>query len=267
MSIVWSNILTDIIQVGIKLLIAAVIVTVGWILSTKIAKAVKQHKRIKEIDDTAASFLASTVNIAIKVVLIVIAISILGVPTASVAAIIASAGVAIGLALQGGLSNIASGIILVVFKPFRVGDFITVGSDSGTVIDLSLFYTVLRTPDNKRVSLPNSLVSGSALINVSAEPLRRVDFTFVTAHSSNSELVKKALETVAKKNSMVLTTPAPSANINSITDKGIEYTLKVWCESANYWDVYFALNSSVKDAFEMCEIEISHPQLDVHIKN
>ena len=165
MNIVWSNILTGLIQVAIKLFVAAIIVVIGWILSTKIANSIKQHKRIKEIDDTAASFLASTINISIKIVLVVIAISILGVPTASVAALIASAGVAIGLALQGGLSNIASGIILVIFKPFKVGDYIEASGESGTVYEITVVYTILQTPDNKRITIPNGTLTNSEIIN------------------------------------------------------------------------------------------------------
>lgn len=252
------------VDLGLKLVVAAAVVVLGWIFSTKLADLIRS-KRSSRLDKTVRGFLANACNVALKALVLVIAVSIMGVPMASVVALLATVGAAIGLALQGGLSNIAGGILIMIFKPFKIGDFITSDGESGTVTDINIFYTTLKTPDNKTVMLPNGTVSGGKVTNLSAEGLRRVDFEFNVEYGTNTDGVMALLEKVARDNSKVVEDPNISTLIGGYNEKGIAVYLRAWCKSEDYWDVYFSINKAVKDAFEHYEVSFARPQLDVHI--
>lgn len=247
---------------GIRLLGAILVIVFGFLIVKKIAKRIHHPKKM---DPTAASFIASLFEVSCKVLLVIIAISMLGVEMTSIVAVLASAGVAIGLALQGSLSNIAGGILLVIFKPYVVGDYIKVSGEEGTVADINLFYTILKKADNVTVSLPNSTVSNSPLQNLSTEGKRRVDFTVSVAYATDFERASKLLLAIAANHDLVLDDPSPVCRLSGFGDSSLNLTFRVWTETANYWTVYFDINESIDKAFRLAGIQIPFPQLDVHM--
>lgn len=250
-----------------KDLIAAVLVfVIGFKVVNSISKRIKSGKIFKNIDASAAGFIASFISISLKIVVIVSVIAILGVPMSSVVALVASAGVAVGLAVQGALSNLVGGIMILLFRPFRAGDYVEAQSVSGTVREISVFYTVLVTPDNKVVTVPNGGLTNSVIINYSAEELRRVDVTFKADYASDSEAVKAEMLKVASACKAALSDPSPAAVVSDCTDNGVMYALRVWCKNEDYWTVREELVSGVRNAFKDADIEIPYPQLDVRIK-
>ena len=211
------------------------------------------------------SFLASTANILLYFVLIITVASTLGIPATSFITILASCGVAIGLALQGALSNFAGGLMLLLFKPFKVGDFIEVSGESGTVTEVTVVYTVILTTDNKRITIPNGTLTNSVIKNYSAEELRRVDLTFNTSYDCNIDKVKDIITQVIEAHPMTLSEPEPLVRLSAHSDSSLTYTVRAWCKSENYWDVNFDLTEQVKKAFDNNNIQIPYPQVDVHL--
>jgi len=249
---------------GIRLLIAAAVVIIGWILVNKLLKLLQKTEKIKKLDVTVVKFLLNFANFALKFFLLIIAASILGVDMSSVVALVAALGVTIGLALQGGLSNIAGGIIILLFKPFKIGDYVDAGGVAGTVTDINMFYTVLRSIDNKTLYVPNSAASNGTITNFSEEQLRRVDLEFSVEYGTNIDGVKALLLDIAKKNKFAIDTPEPTVQVSALTDKEIKILYRVWCDSANYWDTYFSLNEAVKNGFEKFNVHIPYRQVTVH---
>lgn len=250
---------------GINLILSIVLLIVGWKLINIFSKKIKTGKLFSKIEPTARSFINSALSIVLKILLIITIAAILGVPMTSMVAVLGSCGLAIGLALQGSLSNIAGGFILTVFKPFVVGDFIKSGEFEGTVKSINIFYTKIITPDNKIIVIPNSKVSDSALIDYNAFSTRRVDIEISAAYSENSDVVKKALIDAALENDKVDKTTEPVAVITSFDDSAVAYQLRMWCKTEDYWDVKFAVTERVKKIFDERNIQIPFPQMDVHI--
>ena len=180
---------------------------------------------------------------------------------------LASCGVAIGLALQGSLSNFAGGLMILFFKPFKVGDFIEASGESGVVTEITVVYTVLTTPDNKRVTIPNGSLTNSVIENYSAEPLRRVDLTFSTDYGCDIDMVKTVIGKLVEEHPLALAEPEPFVRLSAHGDSALTYAVRVWCKSEDYWTVHFDLTESVKKAFDQHDISIPYPQMDVHIKN
>jgi small conductance mechanosensitive channel len=233
---------------GGKIVLAIVVFIVGRILIGKIMGIVGKIKGLSRIDPTAASFFRNAIRIGLYVILVVTIISILGVPMASVVAVIASCGVAVGLALQGALSNLAGGIMLLIFRPFAVGDYIIGAGAEGVVKEIGLFYTVLTTTDNKRVTIPNSGLTGGNVTDVTAEATRRVDLTFNVAGSVPITEAQNVMLGVMQANEKVLNDPAPFASPLCGVPGGLTYTVRAWCATADYWDVYFALMKDIPTA-------------------
>ena len=250
---------------GINLVLSIVFLIVGWKLINLLSKKMKEGKIFGKIEPTARSFIRSALTIVLKILLVVTIAAILGVPMTTMVAVISSCGLAIGLALQGSLSNIAGGFILTVFKPFVVGDYIKSGEFEGTVKAINIFYTKIITPDNKIIVIPNSKVSDSALTDYNAFPTRRVDINITAAYSEDSDVVKKALIDVANNNDKVEKDPAPIAVISSFDDSAVSYQLRVWTKTEDYWDVKFDVTEKIKKVFEERNIQIPFPQMDVHI--
>ncbi|MBE6632116.1 MAG: mechanosensitive ion channel [Ruminococcaceae bacterium] len=249
-----------------KLVFAMLIAIAGAITVRIIKKIFKKEGTLKHVDPTAKRVIANFVTAAAQVLVIVLIISVLGVPMASIVAVIASAGVAVGLALQGSLSNLAGGIMLAIFKPFSIGDYVEIGSAAGTVTDVSVFYTTLKTPDNKKVVIPNGTVMSSNVTNYSSEDTRRVDINISAAYGTDVGQVISILEKLANDNILVLKDPAPAAYFNAHGQSSLDFVLRAWCKNADYWTVYFALTKSVNEAFKQNSIEIPYPQMDVHVK-
>lgn len=254
------------ISYGGRLLAALAVLLIGFriikILNKKTAKA----KVFDKIESSTKNFMFKVIDVAAKVLLVILAASILGVPMASVVAVIGSAGLAIGLALEGSLGNIASGVVLMVTKPFKEGDFITVGGDGGTVEDIGIFYTTLITGDKRRVIYPNSTIAGATIVNASSEKERRVDLVFTTSYNADVQTVKNCINAIIDKHPLTMKEPEPFVRLSKHGDSALEFTVRVWTAADDYWTVYFDLLEQVKADFDAKGIEIPYPQMDVHIK-
>lgn len=252
-------------DLGMKVLGGILILIVGFIVIKCITKSLSKSKAFNKTEAGSAHFIVNMISFALKIFLVLTVAMVIGVPAASIVALIGSAGVAIGLALQGSLSNIAGGIMLVVFKPFKEGDFID-SSDgaSGTVTDINVFYTTVVTPDNKVLVIPNGSLSNKPIINYSQKDTRRVDLTFGVAYDSDIEKVKNVILNTAKANEKVFGDPAPVVFVTAYQDSAIELSLRFWCKNGDYWSCYFDVNERMKKAFDENGIVIPFPQLDVH---
>ena len=264
---IWTTLFEFATSWGIKLLAAIVVLIVGIKLISMLTKWIKKSPKLDKVDDSLRSFLGSFSKIALYIILVITVAMILGVPATSFITLLASCGVAIGLALQGSLSNFAGGIMILLFKPFKVGDYIEASGESGTVEEISVVYTVLLTPDNKRITIPNGSLTNSVIENYSAEKTRRVDLKFTTAYDADIEKVKKILTEVAESHPKALKDPAPFVRLSEHSDSALTYTVRIWCNSEDYWDVNFDTIENVKEAFDKNGIEIPYPQMDVHVKN
>lgn len=261
-----EKIVSSLASLGGKALVAGLVIAVGLKLSGFVLKLMCKSHVFLSIDTTVQTFLKSAVSIVLKAVVFVTAIGILGVPLTSVVTVIASCGVAVGLALQGGLSNIAGGIILLIFKPFKVGDFIDDRSVSGTIEAIGIFYTTLITGDNKRVIIPNGTLMNSTVIASNQLEERRVDFEFSIAYSEDIDRVKNVIcETVAE-NELVLKNKGVDVFVSKHDDSCVKLSVRVWTKTENYWSVYFDITERMKKAFDRQKIEIPFPQMEVHVK-
>ena len=262
---------------GIKIIIAILIYFVGKLVINRIMKLVDKLQSAGRMDPTAQNYIRNIIKAVLYVVLVIAIISELGVPMASVITVLASAGVAVGMAMQGSLSNLAGGIMLLIFRPFNVGDYISAGGEEGTVRSISIFYTVLNTVDNKIISIPNGTLMNSNISNYSAEKLRRVDLTF---NISGAEPIKKVQATIMKvivASDKAMADPAPDVQPLAGADPapdvqplagipgGLEYTVRVWCKTEDYWDLYFELMREIPTA--LGNAEISGPSTPVKVSN
>ena len=251
---------------GLKLVGAIVILIVGIKCINLFSKWLKSSDKLNKLDDSLRSFMTSFFKIIFYVILVITIASIIGIPATSFITVLASCGVAIGLALQGSLSNFAGGLMILFFKPFKVGDYIEASGESGTVVEISVVYTTLLTVDNKRITVPNGTLTNSVIENYSSEKLRRVDLTFNTAYDCDIEKVKKIISEIIEKHPLIIKDPEPFVRLSNHSDSALTYTVRVWCENENYWDVNFDLLEQVKSAFDQNDIQIPYPQLDVHVK-
>ncbi|MGN1410729.1 MAG: mechanosensitive ion channel family protein [Eubacteriales bacterium] len=251
----------------LRLLFAVVIIIVGFALVKALLKGVMKMKIFSKADDNARSFMTNFVGVTLKLLVVITAVVVLGVPEASIVAVLGSCGIAIGLALQGGLSNIASGLVIMFTRPFRVGDFVISGDISGVVKDIGIYYTKITTPDNHDISVPNSTLANSTINNLSTEAVRRIDFDFNVAYSTDIDLARKVLLATAAMNDLVSKDPAPEVFVSGHGESAIALKLRVWCGAENYWTVYFDMWEDVKKAFDKFEIEIPYNHLDVTVKN
>jgi len=254
-------------QSGISVVISAVIVFLICLIAIKlITKATEKIlSRSKKMDGVLQGFIRTVIKIALWALAIVIIAGTLGIPTASLVAVISIAGLALSLSVQNILSNLFSGITLLITKPFGAGDFVDVGGNTGTVKSVGLFYTVLDTLDNRVVSIPNGDVTGAAIVNYSRNPLRRVDMTFNASYDDSTEAVRAAILEAAKADSRILPDPAPFIVIGEYKDSSIEYIVRVWCNNADYWDVYFGMNERVRERFEANGVHMTYGHINVHM--
>ncbi len=250
---------------GIKILIAILIYIVGKFVINKLMKLFDKMKAITSMDETARNYIRAIVKAVLYVVLLVAIIGELGVPMASVIAVIASCGVAVGLALQGSLGNLAGGLMLMIFRPFSVGDYVSAGGEEGVVKSINTFYTVLNTVDNKEVSIPNGALMNSNISNFSSEPLRRVDLTFNIAGSEPVKKVQAAIMKVIVATDKAMADPAPDVEPLCGVPGGLQYTVRVWCKSEDYWNVYFELMREIPTA--LGSAEIAGPATPVKVSN
>ncbi len=252
---------------GLKLLLALVTLIIGlWIIKL-INNAIKRTMERKNTDTTLRSFLLPLISILLKVLLIVSVISMVGVEMTSFVAILAAAGFAIGMALSGSLQNFAGGVMIVLFKPFKVGDFIQAQGFMGTVGEIQIFNTILKTPDNKTIIIPNGGLSTGAMTNFSTEPQRRVDFTFGIGYGDDIDKARNIIKGLIDADERILKNPEPVIVVSALGDSSVDFTVRVWAEAANYWGIFFDMTENVKKAFDKNGISIPYPQRDVHIYN
>jgi len=221
--------------------------------------------RANKIDGTLKGFIHSAVKIVLWILTGIIVAGALGIPTTSLVALISIAGLALSLSVQNILSNLFSGLTLLVSKPFKSGDYVEVGGRNGIIKSVGLFYTQLNTLDNVSINIPNSDVTGTTVINYSREPLRRVDRVFSAAYESSTENVKAAVFEAISRDEKILRDPAPFVRLSEYKDSCIEYTVRVWCKCADYWDVFFNLNENVRDCFAEKGVEMTYNHMNVHI--
>ena len=252
------------IEAGKSILVAVVIYFVGKALISLINKMLAGMMERRKMDPTIRSFLTSLVNIVLLTLLIISVVSALGVNTTSFAALLASAGVAGGMALSGNLQNLAGGIVILLFRPFKVGDYIEAQGVGGTVSEIQIFHTILTTPDNKKLFLPNGVLSSGNIANYSKEPLRRVDFTVSIEYGEDTDKVRSVLLELLSADERILKDPAPFVALGSLADSSVNMTVRVWVNSADYWNVYFQTNETIYKEFNKRGINFPFPQLTVH---
>ena len=253
------------VDAGLKIIYVLVILIVGGKLIKLITKLIIKSKVFKKLDKSVASFLISFIKVTLNIILIITIAGVIGIPSTSIITLLGSAGVAIGLAMQGGLSNIAGGLIILIFKPFKVGDFIDTHSDSGTVKSISLFYTTLTVIDNRTVSIPNGVLANSAVVNYSNEQERRLDITLDISYNNKIDDVKKSINSVISKEKRIIKDKEVFVRLTNYKDSSIEYTIRVWVPKDDYWNIRFDLLENLKERFDKDGIQIPYNQLDVHI--
>lgn len=264
-STVWTKLTEFALTAGARILLALIVLLVGKLAIRVLMRLIRRSRAMNRADVAVSRFLINFFKIAFDVILLVMVISVLGVPMTSIVAIITAAAAAIGLSLQGALSNFAGGIMILIFHPFRLDDFIDAGGFSGTVMDIGVFYTVLKTPDNKEITIPNGTIMSQAITNFSAYDTRRLDLNFTVAYGTDLEKVRAALLETASAHAMVLKEPAPFARLTAHEDSALKFTLRVWVKRTDYWTANFDLIERVHQRFAADGIQIPFNQLDVHV--
>jgi small conductance mechanosensitive channel len=261
------NQLTEIVFAYGPKLIGAIVV---WIVGNMVVKwLIKTFSKVmdrKEMDASLKPFLKSLVSILLKTMLIISVLSMLGIQMTSFIAILGAAGLAVGMALSGTLQNFAGGVVILLFKPYKVGDFIEAQGHTGSVKAIQIFTTVLLEPDNKTVIIPNGPLSTGSVINYSSEPTRRVDFNFGIAYGDNVDTARKILFQLFKEEKRILTDPAPFVGLKELADSSVNLTARVWVKSEDYWPVFFDINEKTYNTFSAEGINIPFPQMDVHLQ-
>lgn len=252
------------VNVCIKLVVTGLILIIGFWIASIISKLIKKGVVFRRADASVRGFADSAVSLVLKILVVITAAAYLGVPMASVITVLGSVGLALGLALQGGLSNVAGGVILILSRPFSIGDYVSVGDKAGTVKHIGIYYTTLITLDNQKIVIPNGVVTGSEITDFSAGGTRRIDLDFGVAYSSDTDEVRKALLKVANTNEKILQDPAPEVVMSEHSDSSLKFTLRAWIKTEDYWDVRFTTIENAKRAFDDAGIQIPFPQLDVH---
>ena len=251
-------------EAGKSLLLAAVLAVAGRYAIKFINRLVARMLEKRNVEPTVQSFLKSFVNILLITLLIITVVGTLGVNTTSLAALLASAGLAVGMALSGNLQNLAGGIILLFLKPFKVGDFIEAQGVSGIVKAIQIFHTILTTTDNKELFIPNGALSSGNITNYTKNDLRRVDFTISVEYGTETEKVKEVTLELLKQDERILQDPAPFIAVKELADSSVDFVLRVWAKASDYWDVFFDTNERIYTEFNKQGIQFPFPQLQIH---
>lgn len=251
---------------GIKLVIAVLVILVSFKIINVISKRIIKAGNVGKLDKTIAKTFANIFKIALKCLVAICMVGYLGIDTSGLAAVVTSFGVCAGLALNGALSNFAGGVTIILTRPFKVDDYIEALGKAGTVEEIRIISTKLRTPDNKVIYLPNGTLSASEIINYSENSTRRVDLEFSVGYSDDFEAAKAIITKICNEHELVMQDPAPLIRVGSHGASSINIVTRVWVESGDYWTVYYDLIESVKSEFDCAGIEIPFNQLDVHVK-
>jgi small conductance mechanosensitive channel len=260
-----ENLIGLAINYGSKLLLALITLIVGLWLISRLVKMLKKTFESRSLEKTLQTFLIQLIGITLKILLIISVVTMVGIQMTSFIALLGAMGLAFGLALSGTLQNFAGGVMLLILKPFKVGDFIEAQGFLGTVKEIQIFHTVLNTPDKKKIIIPNGGLSTGAVTNFSAEPVRRLEWTFGIGYADSIDKAKEVILNVITSDERVLKDPAPFVGVISLGDSSVNIVARVWVEVPNLWDVFFKMNEAVKKEFDNKGISIPFPQRDVHI--
>ncbi len=249
---------------GPQVILAIVTLVVGLWIINKFVRTLNSNLTSK-VDATLGQFVSSILSVILKLVLLISVASMVGIETTSFIAVLGAAGLAVGLALQGSLANFAGGVVILLFKPFKVGDVIEAQGYVGCVSSIQIFNTILKTGDNRVVIIPNGALSSSSMVNINQESTRRVDLTFGISYNDNIDDAKAILEGLAGQDTRVLSTPAPMFVVSELADSSVNFTVRLWVNTSDYWGVFFDMQESVKKAFDAKGISIPYPQQDVYL--
>lgn len=250
---------------GVKILVALLVLSVSFFIIKRFARRLYRSMQKKNADKTISKVVFHVINYGGKILVVVCLLGYLGIETSSIAALITSLGVGVGLAVQGALSNFAGGILIIFTRPFKIDDYIEACGVGGTVEDINLIHTVLRTPDNKVITLPNGTLANENIVNYSIKETRRVDFVFSISYEADFALAQRLLLSTFEAHELVLADPAPFVRMKEHGDSAIKIAARAWVNSADYWTVYFDLTERVKAVFDENGIVIPFNQLDVHL--
>ncbi len=248
-----------------RIVLAIVFLVAGLYVIKWIAKLITGNMSKSKLDESLQSFLVSLIKVALQVLLIISVVSMLGVEMTAFIAVLAAASFAVGLALQGSLSNFAGGVLILLLKPFQTGDYIEAAGYAGTVKDIQVFYTMLDTPDNRKIVIPNGALSNNSVVNYSAYETRRIDFKLGVDYGNDINKVREVLQRIADEHPLIFDEPEPMIVVGEHGDHAVIIYYRVWCAATDYWPLYFELMEKVKVAFDNEGIIIPYPQMDVHM--
>ncbi len=261
----WGALADKAIALLIQIALAAVIFYVGKFIAKRVEKVVRAGMKKRSIDPLLVNFVSSILFYALMVLVVITALGQLGVKTTSFVAIVGAAGLAVGLALQGSLSNFASGVLIILFRPFSVGDFVTAGGESGVVESVTILTTELKSLDGKKIIVPNSAVMSGSITNVTAHPVRRVDMTFGIGYNDDIDRAKELIWEILKADERILEDPGATVALAELGESSVNIVVRPWVEKANWWPVFTETQEKVKKAFDANSISIPFPQRDVHL--
>ncbi|AGH80019.1 small-conductance mechanosensitive channel [Psychromonas sp. CNPT3] len=253
------------IEYGFNIVAAIATIVIGMMAASMISNTLNKIMTKRKLDSTIVDFVAHMVKYVIVAFVVIAALGRIGVQTTSFIAIIGAAGLAIGLALQGSLSNFASGVLIIMLRPFKAGEYIEAAGVAGSVESVQIFATTLITVDNKFVVVPNSAILGGNIVNYSRKPTRRIDLTIGVSYNADLAKTKAVLEAVVKANELILKSPQPQIAVAELADSSVNLVVRPWVKSGDYWPARFALMEAIKNALDEAEIEIPYPQMDVHM--
>jgi small conductance mechanosensitive channel len=248
-----------------KVLLAVITLLVGlWIIRI-IVKVTRKGMEKSQTEVTLQRFIASLISGLLKVMLLITVVSMLGVQMTSFIAVLGAAGLAVGLALQGSLANFAGGVLILLFRPYKVGDVVEAQGYLGTVNTIQIFNTIMKTFDNKTIIIPNGDISNGSIVNYSTEPQRRVDMTFGIGYGDDIDKARQVINEQISKDERILKDPAPMVRVSELGDSSVNFVVRVWCNAPDYWDIYFDMHENVKKQFDANGVSIPFPQQDVHL--
>lgn len=252
---------------GIKVLMAILVLVIGLWIIRMITRQVGKTMRKRDMDPSLQGFLKGALSVLLKIALIITIISQLGVQTTSFVALLGAAGLAFGMALSGTLQNFAGGVMILLFKPFKVDDYIEAQGHSGIVSEIQIFNTILKSLDNKTIIIPNGGLSTNSIVNYTAEPLRRVDWTFGIGYGDSVETAQRVMKEMLDTDARVLKDPEVFVEVSALGDSSVNFAVRAWVKTEEYWDVFFDMNRRVYEGFDRAGLNIPYPQMDVHVHN
>lgn len=248
-----------------NLAIAIAVYIIGFWVVSKICTLVDKAMSLRKVDEALQGFLLAILGTILKFIVVLAAIDILGIPTTSLLAVLGAAGLAVGLALKDSLSNFAAGVMLIIFKPFKIGDFVEAGGTAGIVEKITVFNTVFRSPDNKEIIVPNAHIYGGTIVNVSAKPTRRIDLVMGIGYDDDMKKARQLMMDVIQADTRILADPAPVIAVDELADSSVNFVVRPWVNSGDYWAVKWDLTEKIKETFDNNGVSIPYPQQDVHM--